>query len=90
MKKKQRHNEIRLRSFKIQTDRRQKTIKIPCQWDEQIGEWMMTAKGSKQAKNAKLKLMLADALAKGNCRKWYVSSDFERRFGTALLNLARG
>jgi hypothetical protein len=90
MKKKPQHNEIRLRSFKVQTDRSRKTIKVPCQWDEQIGEWMMTAKGSKQAKNAKLKLMLADALAKGNCKKSYVSHDFERQFGTAFLNLARG
>jgi len=62
MKKKPQHNEIRLRNFKVVAPKSTKTIRVPCQWDEQIGEWMMTHDAINKAEGTKLKLLVAEAI----------------------------
>jgi hypothetical protein len=87
MKKKPRHNEIRLRNFKVVAPKSTKTIRVACQWDEQIGEWMMTHDAINKAEATKLKLLVTEAIkGRTDIRN---ANDFTRAVTQYVLDLNR-
>ena len=58
MKKKTKHGEIKLTSFKIETPYGNSKIQIPVEWDKEVGEWLVTPEGMHEAECEKARLML--------------------------------
>lgn len=82
MVKKPKHGDINNRRFVLNCNGHTQVINVPCEWDEEIGEWMMTPEALRLAEQAKLRMPATQ-------RHCWVSRGFLRLCGQKILELAR-
>ena len=58
MKKKPQHGDTKLSTFNIKTPYGKSKVKAPVEWDEAIGDWIMTPEAHQQIESEKARLML--------------------------------